>query len=162
MKRYWNYFLYVCRHKWFVFLECCALGIPFRGIFHDLRKLGRREFITYAHHFYNSDGTSRADETAKVLENPEGEHGEWLRARRLHVISSRHHSEYWTVTDNNHNHYVLPMGETDIREMVADWRGVARALGKPKSDTLEWWNSKGKKLTLHEDTKKRVEELLAD
>ena len=31
-----KYLLYLIKHKWLVFLECCKAGIPWRGILHDL------------------------------------------------------------------------------------------------------------------------------
>ena len=27
MNKHWRYFSYVLRHKWFVFVECCKLGV---------------------------------------------------------------------------------------------------------------------------------------
>lgn len=34
-----KYLSYIIRHKWFVFIAACKLGIPWRGITHDLSKL---------------------------------------------------------------------------------------------------------------------------
>lgn len=31
MKPHLQYLWYVLRHKWFVFVECCSLGIPLQG-----------------------------------------------------------------------------------------------------------------------------------
>jgi hypothetical protein len=52
MGKFFKYLKYVIRHKWYVFLECCNLGIPFRGIFHDLSKFLPDEFFPYMNHFY--------------------------------------------------------------------------------------------------------------
>lgn len=53
---------------------------------------------------------------------------------------------------------VLPMPDVYIREMVADWRGAGRALGKP--DTVSWYKQNAKNMLLHPETRARVEELL--
>lgn len=53
---------------------------------------------------------------------------------------------------------VLPMPDVYIREMVADWRGAGRALGKP--DTIGWYKQNAKNMLLHPDTRSRVEEIL--
>lgn len=39
-------------HKWFVFLECCRLGIPLLGLLHDWTKFLPSEFVPYARWFY--------------------------------------------------------------------------------------------------------------
>jgi hypothetical protein len=50
------------------------------------------------------------------------------------------------------------MAETDVREMVADWMGAGRALGKP--DTRAWYEANKDKMILHPATRRRVEMLL--
>jgi hypothetical protein len=42
------------RHKWFVFVECCKLGIPHLGIIHDLSKFLPSEWRGYACYFYGN------------------------------------------------------------------------------------------------------------
>lgn len=54
--KYFRYLNYVIRHKWFVFLECCKLGIPYLGIIHDWSKVLPSEFIPYARYFYGEKG----------------------------------------------------------------------------------------------------------
>ena len=43
-----KYLCYVLRHKWYVFIECCKLGIPVRGLVHDLSKFRPSEWFPYA------------------------------------------------------------------------------------------------------------------
>jgi hypothetical protein len=50
------------------------------------------------------------------------------------------------------------MAETDVREMVADWMGAGRALGKP--DTRGWYEANKDKQQLHPETRALVERLL--
>ena len=52
MKKHWAYAKYVIRHKWFVFLEACKLGIVWLGLTHDLSKFRLDEWIPYANYFY--------------------------------------------------------------------------------------------------------------
>ena len=53
----------------------------------------------------------------------------------------------------------MPMPETHIREMLADWYGAGWAItGKP--EVKEWYAKNSGKMKLHEDTRKMVEELL--
>lgn len=59
MKRHLKYLSYVLRHKWFVFLAACKLGIPWLGIIHDLSKFRLSEWLPYARHFHNPDGSHK-------------------------------------------------------------------------------------------------------
>jgi len=49
---YLKYLKSQLRHKWFVFLECCKLRIPWLGIVHDLSKFTISEWRGYARYFY--------------------------------------------------------------------------------------------------------------
>jgi len=51
MKNIFRHFLVVCTHRWYVFLNCCKLGIPFRGLVHDLSKFSFQEFFRSAKYF---------------------------------------------------------------------------------------------------------------
>ncbi len=51
--RYW------LRHKWFVFIECCNLGVPlWIAILHDWDKLLSDEWFPYANMRINTGGSS--------------------------------------------------------------------------------------------------------
>jgi len=52
MKANWQYLKKLLRHKWFTFLECRKLGIPWRGLVHDWTKFLPDEFRPYARWFY--------------------------------------------------------------------------------------------------------------
>ena len=54
----------------------------------------------------------------------------------------------------------LPMPERYVREMVADWVGAGRALGKP--DTRGWYEANRRNIVLHPDSRAMVERLLAE
>ena len=55
MRAYWNYFLYVLQHKWYVACECFKAGLYIHAITHDLSKLRPSEFFAYAEKFYGGD-----------------------------------------------------------------------------------------------------------
>lgn len=52
----------------------------------------------------------------------------------------------------------LPMPMKYVREMVADWVGAGRAMGK--NDAKGWYQNNKKDMTLHHDTRLHVEDLL--
>lgn len=55
MKKHLRYLKYLIRHRWYVFLECCKLGIPWRGIVHNLSKFLPSEWFPYVERFYGND-----------------------------------------------------------------------------------------------------------
>ena len=74
---YWKYLKAVLKHKWFVFIECRKLGIPWLGVIHDLSKFLPSEFIPYARYFYGpypkEQHRAMAREFASVLEEKDEE-----------------------------------------------------------------------------------------
>jgi len=81
---YAKYLWAVLRHKWFVFLECCKLGIPWRGIVHDLSKFLPSEFGPYAYYFY---GPYPRDDEYKPKYVVEAFNRAWLN----HQHRNKHH-----------------------------------------------------------------------
>lgn len=117
-----RYFLLTLKHKWFVLLAGLRLGgIPlWRLIIHDWSKLTPSELPAYNRQFFG-DGTSPNFEFERA----------WLH----HQNHNPHHWEYW-ISRTSHNksgggpgsgEQILPMPETYVREMVADWLGASRA-----------------------------------
>lgn len=51
------------------------------------------------------------------------------------------------------------MPEVYIREMVADWIAAGLAQGHG-NDVIPWYEKNRERIKLHEDTRKRVEELV--
>ena len=122
MLKYFRYLWYVIRHKYYVLLECCRLGITWLGIWHDWSKLRVSEFIPYARRFY---GDTDDDDLAF-------DYG-WL----LHQKRNKHHWQYWVLQCDGGTK-VLPVPSKYQREMLADWIGASRAQGKGK-DIWPWW-----------------------
>ena len=136
-----RYTVRLFRHKWFVFLEACKLGIPFLGIIHDASKFLPDEFFAYARSFY---GGLRAEVKP-----------EFDAAWNHHQKRNKHHWQYWLLVNDEDGVYPLPVPDVYRREMLADWRGAGRAYGNP--DTPGWYAKNRDKIILHPSTRQWVE-----
>ena len=76
----------VNKHRFFVFLNCCRCGIPWRGFVHDLSKYSPKEFIISARN-YSGKRSPIANE--RIEENG------YSKAFIHHTRKNRHHYEYW-------------------------------------------------------------------
>ncbi len=143
--KYLRHLRYVVRHKWFVFLAACRLGIPWLGVIHDWTKFLPSEVGPYS----NFTRTKPATDAEKAAFNIG-----WLHHQRR----NKHHWQWWCLLNSDGAQDVLAMPDRYLREMVADWRGAGRAQGKP--DTLAWYLEHRDEMTLHPDTREVVEDLL--
>ena len=75
----------VVKHKWLVFKFSCKLGIPFRGLIHDLSKFSFEEFFESIKYF---DG-KRSPIT--LCKKDKGYSRAWLH----HKGRNKHHDSYW-------------------------------------------------------------------
>jgi hypothetical protein len=148
---HWRYMTYVARHKFFVLLACLRLRVPLRqAILHDWSKFLPDEWLPYARYFYGPGSAERQQpREAKWAFDVA-----WLR----HQHRSPHHYQHWILRNDDGSTVPLPMPERFAREMVADWMGAGRALGKP--DTRAWYLSNRERIVLHDDTRHLVERLL--
>lgn len=145
MRRHLAYARYVMRHKWFVFVACIKLGVPlWIAVFHDWDKFLPDEWFPYARAFYKPDGTSQyaPDET-------------FTTAWNAHQKRNKHHWQYWMITWDRGETECLMMPEVYSLEMLADWIGAGRALGKP--DTKAWYIDNKDKIRLHPMTRAFIE-----
>jgi hypothetical protein len=157
MKAHWNYLVYLLRHKYFVFLECLKLGVPiWIAILHDWDKFLPDEWFGYAHYIYAPDGTKYVRQSKDFRYLPTNSEA-FDRAYFLHMKRNKHHWQWWIVAHENGLH-MEPMSDLYRREMLADWRGAGRALGKP--DTLAWYSANAKYIQLHPDTRCWIEQQL--
>lgn len=146
---------YVIRHKWYVFIECCKLGIPWRGLVHDWHKLLPSEWFPYVYFFHNADGTKRQVRDKTGYYEPDSA---FDRAWFLHQKRAFHHWQSWCFPDTNGALKVIPMPDAYRREMLADWRGAGRAQGTP--DVRAWYLAHEDKMRLHPETREWVEKQL--
>lgn len=137
-----RYLSYVLRHKWFVFIECCRLGIPWQGLIHDMSKFLPSEWFPYVEHFY---GDKKKDINGDKFDYA------WF----LHQKRNPHHWQWWILQVGEGETHILLMPDKYCKEMVADWRGAGKAQGKP--DTKAWYLGNKDKMLLHPDTRARIE-----
>lgn len=154
MNKHFKYLRYIILHKWYVFIECCKLGIPFAGIVHDLSKLTPSEWGPYAHTFYGRETACRPD--------ADGDKAEKLAfdiAWNHHQKRNPHHWQYWVLLEDSGKVVPLPMPERYRREMLADWRGAGRAI-KGVDDTKTWYVKNRDNMILHATTRNWIEQQL--
>lgn len=80
-----KHFKLITHHKWVVFKLCCKIGIPWRGLLHDLSKYSPTEFresIKYYVGNYSPITGAKRDK---------GYSEAWLH----HKGRNKHHVEYW-------------------------------------------------------------------
>ncbi len=141
-KKPWRKLLPFLTHKWYVFVKCCKLGVPWLGITHDLSKFLPSEWEPYDEWFY---GLGR---------NAEQFHEAYLR----HLHRNKHHWQYWILRTE--------MGSMPIdvpikyrKEMLADWIGAGK--GYPGKDgAREWYKKERENLLLHNSTRLWIEKML--
>ena len=148
MKAHWQYFQYVVRHKWFVLLAGVKLGVPlWQLILHDWDKFLPDEWFPYVASFYGKQGRTPGVRLAFDYA--------WL----LHQKRNKHHHQWWLLPEDDGGTKILEMPPNHAREMLADWMGAGRAVGKP--DTLMWYLKNSGKMRLHPLTREWIEERLA-
>lgn len=165
MSQHWKYLKYVLRHKWFVFVECLRLGVPiWTAILHDWDKFLPSEWIPYSRFFYGGDyfpsresheGFGRPSMLGIFIYTREDVERDFAAAWNQHQKINKHHWQYWMLTWDRGETECLPMPDVYLLEMIADWRGAGRALGKP--DTLAWYLKNKDNIKLHPATRGHLE-----
>ncbi len=152
MKKYFKFLHSLLRHKWFVFLECCKLGVPWLGIIHDWTKFLPSEFLPYARKYHggeylsaNSCWRSKAGFTGRTKESVNVASA---AAYLHHYTLNKHHLEHWSLR---------PMPTRYRLEMMADWVAVSKTYGVP---AREWYLSIKGKSAMHATTSAWLEDQL--
>lgn len=96
------------KHKWLVFKFCCRLGIPFRGIMHDISKFSWEELSESVKYY---DG--KISPIIKCKQD-KGYSKAWLH----HRGRNKHHDWYWVDLDTPEVAPVIPYQY--IAEMICD------------------------------------------
>src|SRR5262245_10559087 len=108
MKRHIEYFKYVCRHKWFVFLACLQYKVPlWNAIIHDWTKFTPSEWGGYARNFFNSDGSRRNVRKSDGSYDPTKVSADFLKAWHHHESYNPHHWGYWITFSTDSQRYAL-------------------------------------------------------
>lgn len=157
---YIKYLWYVMKHKWYVFIECCKLGIVWRGLVHDLHKFLPCEFIPYAKYFYGNK--KRRNKKGNYASPPTGESlfdYAWNHHQK-HPLGN-HHWQYYVLINDQDGTYALEMPIRNVWEMYADWVGAGRAI-TGKDNTPEWYAENKHNMMLHKNTRDRIEFIIRE
>jgi len=159
VKSHWNYLRYVLRHKWYVFWACLKMGVPiWRALIHDWTKFTRREWSPYVHQFFNPDGTPRKVRDASGSYDPNAQSLDFKYAWLSHQ-RNLHHWQAWISIGDGGSLDAMPIPETYIREMVADWIGAGQAISG-QGNPMPWYEANKDKMVLHQATRLLVHGLL--
>lgn len=188
MKRHLAYLRYVLRHKWFVFQAGRKLGVSLWSLIcHDWDKFLPDEWFPYARTFYKPDGSHQYVESVEFarawmlhqhrnkhhwqwwLQIYEGNKSPylmrdidmlvWDRGNAQLVVKRNSGASWWLeLRDSEPEFYPIAMSVEARREMLADWIGAGRAIGKP--DTLAWYTKNCHNMILHPATRRWIEEQL--
>jgi hypothetical protein len=154
MIKCWKHFKTIIRHKWFVFVECCKMGIPWQGIVHDLSKFSLAEFLPSAKYFQGNRSPIEAEKIEKEYSYA------WLH----HKGVNRHHWQWYIDNDGVDENgiikwYPAPMPDKYIKEMYCDMVGAGKAYGGA-IPIKDYYLSKRHEWLLHPETKIKFERML--
>lgn len=115
MRKHWLYFRYLLKHKWYVFLECCKVGLYWRGIVHDWQKFTPTEWMPYTESFYGK--YPYADRPPILV-------AAFNRAWLHHIhCGGEHHWQHWLM-------YNIIIGDIQIANDEKDTCQCLSSLGK--------------------------------
>ena len=176
MKKHLKYLSYVLHHKWYVFIECCKLGIPITGLLHDMSKFLSSEWFPYVETFYgtkerncndcvflwgnqcsfNGSGIGDGGQTPRCKDFATSAYElAWLK----HQHRNPHHWQYWILRQDEDAPLVLEMPLRYRKEMLADWIGAGRAQGFG-NNTEKWYDLHKRKMDLQVCTRSWIEKNL--
>ena len=112
---------------------------------HDLSKYSQEEYYAYDNYFYGA-------ETEKVKKDFDYA---WLH----HIHQNPHHWQHWVLVNDDGSTYALEMPKEFVYEMICDWWSFSHKTGN-LYEIFDWYKAHSKKMVLHENTRKLVEEIL--
>ena len=121
------------------------MGIPIRGLLHDLSKYSLKELSICKYY----DGTRSPHEKAR---DELGYSPSWL----YHKSKNKHHWEFWTDNNSDSQFYAVKMPYKYVIESFCDMVGAGKAYTKDRwvcSQPEEYFNKHKDKRLYHSDTK---------
>ena len=112
---------------------------------HDLSKYSTEEYEAYDNYFYG-----KQIEKVKTAFNYA-----WLH----HIHNNPHHWQHWVLINDDDGTHALEMPKEYVIEMISDWWAFSHKSGN-LYEIFDWYKSHTKKMILHENTKKLVEDIL--
>ncbi len=140
LKKAIKHFKLITYHKWIVFKLCCRIGIPLRGLLHDLSKYSPTEFFESIHYYVGNH--SPITEAKKV----KGYSKAWLH----HKGRNKHHAEYWVDYETKEISPIIPYQYA--AEMVCDKLAAGMVYeGKrwTKEFELSYWMKEREKIQVN-------------
>jgi hypothetical protein len=155
--KHWKYLKYLFKHKWYVFVECCKLGIPLRGFVHDWSKFLPSEWFPYAEAFYGEYGYKFNGGFIWQFAKHENAMNRFNLAWLRHQHRNPHHWQHWILVQDDDPTVVLEIPDKYRKEMLADWRGAGRAI-TGSDNTARWYAEHELKIRLCPKTKEWIDE----
>lgn len=120
----------VTKHKWWVFKLCCRVGIPWRGLVHDLSKFSPTEFFESVKYYQGNRSP------IPIAREKKGFSEAWLH----HKARNKHHFEYWV--DSRTKEYAAVIPYKYLAEMACDKMAASKVYnGKNWTNwsEIEYW-----------------------
>ena len=165
MRKHLKYLSYVLRHKWFVFVECCKVGMYWRGLVHDMSKFRPSEWFPYVDSFYGGPWPEEDYEPRDMgmrrvrVRCKQDVRNDFNKAWLLHQHRNPHHWQFWCLTQDEDEPKILEMPIKYVFEMMCDWKGAGRAQGHG-NDVVPWYLKNRDKMKLHPETRGHIERLI--
>ena len=151
LKNVVKHFILITRHRWLVFKLCCKVGLPWRGLMHDLSKYSPTEFFESVKYYQGNCSPISAAKKDK------GYSESWLH----HKGRNKHHSEYWIDLTANEKTPIMPYKY--VAEMLCDKMAAGMIYqGKNwnKEYQLEYWKKEREQTLINEKIEKIITEFL--
>ncbi len=157
-----KYLWYIIRHKYYVTIECFKIGLIWRGLMHDLSKFLPDEWFPYADYFYGEYNSFNEipHDFRYYVKTKESVKEAFDLAWLKHIHRNKHHWQYWILRNDDGPREALEMPDKYLKEMLCDWIGAGKAI-TGKNDLKIWYAKNKDKMTLHPNTRSKVEEVLS-
>ena len=139
----------VLTHKWYVFIYCTKLGLPWRGLVHDMSKFSPTEFLESVKYYHGKRSP------INVCRDINGYSNAWLH----HKGRNKHHTQYWVDKNAPDRTPIIPYKY--VAEMICDKLSANKVYnGKDwtRRSELEYWEKEKYRIELN----KHVEEMLTE
>jgi hypothetical protein len=149
-----------------VLIECYKAGILLRGLLHDWSKFLPSEWFPYVDYFYDEMGVNYKKTEVDDFRYWTNETHYRINQRfdlawLKHQHRNPHHWQYWLLRRDSGDLVAIEMPYEFILEMICDWKGAGRAMGKTATNECRSWYVANKtKMHMHEETRRIVEVLL--
>ena len=139
----------IIKHKWYVFIYCTKLGMPLRGLKHDMSKFSWTEFWESVK-YYNGKQSP-----ITMCKKANGYSKAWLH----HKGRNKHHTEYWVDLTAPDNTPIIPYRY--VAEMICDKLSASKVYNVKDWNNysqIKYWNVEKTKIEVN----KHVEEMLTE